>query len=141
MLTFTGEWNYNSYLLIPTMEQFDGAPPMPTNAVKWAKGKLIVADETPAQGRLVFQTGVELAVELSLEKHDDQTVFHAKGVGMAGVTLGAIYHLSGWAHLNADGGVRELSGGVLAVRGPDARPVIELGGQAVGTVGYFRLSK
>ncbi len=141
MLTLTGKWNHNSYLILPTQAQFDGAPPIPANAVKWAKGELDIPPGSVNKGRLIFQPGAELVVSFSLETIDGQVLFKAQGVGEAGPLQGVVYHLMGWATPADNGDISEVSGAILFVKGADANSAAGSGGQAPGTVGYFRLSK
>ena len=144
MPTMSGNWNHNSYLVEPTAQQFNAAPaPSPRVSVdtfKWAKGSFEIDSNSPAKGRLVFATSVELIVDFSLESNDGQTIFRAKGVGESGPLKGVVYELLGWAKLDGAEKVVEVSGGILAVKGADADANVGLGGQAPGAVGFFKLS-
>ena len=144
MPTMSGNWNHNSYLVEPTAQQFNAAPaPSPRVSVdtfKWAKGSFEIESNSPAKGRLVFATSVELIVDFSLESNDGQTIFRAKGVGESGPLKGVVYELLGWAKLDGAENVVEVSGGILAVKGADADAKVGLSGQAPGAVGFFKLS-
>ena len=148
-----GQLNHNSYLVTPTKTQFDApmipAPvsPVSIDAMKWAKGTLKIDGGSTSTGRLIFAVGPtladgpELAVEFTFETIYDQTIFKGQGVGKSGPLLGVVYHLLGWATVAPDGSVTEIAGGILAVKGADSNPAVGLGGQAPGTVGYFKLSQ
>ena len=144
MPTMSGNWNHNSYLVEPTAQQFNAAPaPSPRVSVdtfKWAKGSFEIDSNSPAKGRLIFATSVELVVDFSLDSNDGQTIFRAKGVGESGPLKGVVYELLGWAKLDGAEKVVEVSGGILSVKGADDGSRVGLGGQPLKTVGFFKLS-
>lgn len=148
------DWSYQSFLVLPTPEEDSGAPGSGITAKKWAKGALAVgqafrsAEGYTLSGTLSFAPGVELTVSakgmLGVEKAP--ATFEATGEGTSGRTKGAVYQLTGWVFAEepiVSGGGRVLSvrGAVRAVRGPDAKPEVELGGMPLGTVGSFVISR
>lgn len=138
---FEGNWSYQSLLVAPAEDQKTADPV----ATTWAMGKIYLADgvDFGAAGTLVFARGVELQVLLKFKPGEGghAAELTATGTGRDGTAKGALYHLTGWVSRDAAGGASLVSGAVLAVRGPDARPGIELGGAEAGTVGLFMLVK
>lgn len=152
MPTMSGDWNHNSYLVEPTTAQFNAAPPssppppaipasrVEVDAFKWAKGTFQIDTGSSTKGKLIFVAGVaELVVTFSLESGNGQTVFRGQGVGESGPLNGVVYDLLGWATVDGSDNVTGVAGGILAVKGGPGGA--GLGGQPVGTVGYFKLSK
>jgi hypothetical protein len=145
------EWIYQSFLVLPTPEEDDALPGTEVTAKKWAKGTFLcgqafrAAESYTLGGALAFRPGVELSVSAkgALGTGSNPAPFEATGTGTEGPTKGAIYRLVGWAFPQEpieNGAARVLSirGSVWAVRGPDAKPEIELGGMpARTTVGAF----
>lgn len=139
------EWQYQSYLVLPDEAQLAAEPQVAVCARKWAKGKLALTDSSPGSqsvGTLSFKVGVELKIVVKWTAGSGSTPgsFETTGLGV-GVTKGAEYQLNGWVFRGADGKIEKVTGAVRAVRGPDAKPEIELGGMPVGTVGYFEITK
>lgn len=144
------DWMYQSFLVLPTSEENDAVPGTAVTAKKWAKGTLLcgqafkTADRYILDGTLSFRPGVELTVSAKgvLGTEDNPATFEATGTGTEGPTKGAIYQLVGWVFpeepiQNDAGRVLSVRGSIWAVRGPDTKPEIELGGMPVGTVGSF----
>lgn len=139
-------WIYQSFLILPTESEEATPPGSVVTAKKWAKGHLYLEDRVDtgkpdATGSLIFPTKegeIKLNVTATVEKGTDSARFEATGeVKDAVLAKGAFYTLVGWALRGKDDKVVTIHGSVLAVRGPDARPDIELGGMPIGTVGAF----
>lgn len=139
-------WTYQSFLILPTDPEKIALPGSAITTKKWAKGNLhlqtsIDLDNSDAIGFLTFSTrdgDAKLSVKASVEKGIDPVKFEATGeVQDAIPAKGAVYKLLGWAFRGADDKVAKVEGSVIAVRGPDARPDVELGGMPIGTVGAF----
>ncbi|MDQ3329393.1 MAG: hypothetical protein M3552_01860 [Planctomycetota bacterium] len=139
------DWQYQSYLLLPTNEGLSANPGNDVTAKKWASGKLTLSDSPAggASGYLEFPGGIKLRINVTGEPGKDgaPATFEATGIGTEGVVKGAEYHLTGWAIPGKDGKVQEVRGAVRAARGPDAAPNTELGRMPVGTVGAFVIAK
>jgi len=135
------EYLYGSYLVTPSLLQYDSDPPIATDAVKWAHGRFLETAGSTNHGKLIFKPGIELDVEFEFNVVDGLTAFSATGKGLIGPTTGAVYRLSGWVttYDAQPSKVQYIRGSVVALRGPDSRPKMELGGQEIGTVGYFDL--
>lgn len=146
------DWFYQSFSVDPKAEEDSVLPDTVVTAKKWAEGTLLcgqafqVADGYTLNGILSFRPGVELAVSAkgTLGLGNAPATFEATGTGMEGTTKGAIYQLVGWVFPNEpiqNDAARVLSvrGSVWAVRGPDTKPEIELGGMPIGTVGTFSI--
>jgi len=83
-----------------------------------------------------------LSVTATIEEGTELAKFEAIGEVKDNVPVkGAVYKLLGWAVRGEDDEVESIRGSVVAVRGPDARPDVELGGMPIGTVGAFVISK
>jgi len=137
-----GNWTHNSYNVNPADEKLDDAPGPSTSiaCLKWAKGVLHVQDAKAGAAELEFATGVSLAVNFTLQAQADGLAFAAQGVGKTGPLVGVEYRLAGWAIVDSAGEVTSIAGGIQALRGgSDGK--IGLGGQPVGTIGHFRLSR
>jgi len=143
------EWSYESFLLLPT-ESERGAPSgAAVTGRKWAKGDLLcgqafrTSEGYSLDGTLSFGNGINLSVSVrgALGTHDRPATFEGTGSGTDGPVKGTIYRLVGWvfpgAIQNGAARVASIRGSVWAVRGPDGRELIELGGMPVGTVGAF----
>lgn len=140
------DWDYQSFLVLPTDDESGANPGAPVTCKKWAMGKLLLSDSPDGLGGagfLTFPNGAKLNVQVTGTPGTDDTpaTFEATGRGMEGVTKGAEYQLTGWAFRGADGKVESVRGSVRAVRGPDASPTVELGRMSVGTVGAFVIAK
>lgn len=140
-----GTWLYQSFLILSAETEQGTLAGSPAQARKWAKGTLTIAEDAGNQivGELVFAPEVALSVNgcISPATETLPAVFTASGKGLEGATKGAIYQISGWMIPSPDPSQRPtIRGSVLAVRGTDAKPEIELGGEPVGTVGAFVLS-
>ena len=139
-------WTYQSFLVLPTPSEEMVPPGSAITAKKWAKGNLyletsIDTGNPDAVGLLIFPTkdgDVKLRVKASVEKGIDPVKFEATGeVQDAVPAKGAVYKLLGWAFRGEDDKVAAVHGSVMAVRGSDSRPDVELGGMPIGTVGAF----
>jgi len=85
---------------------------------------------------------IRLSVTATIEEGTELAKFEAIGEVKDNVPVkGAVYKLLGWAVRGEDDEVESIRGSVVAVRGPDARPDVELGGMPIGTVGAFVISK
>ena len=148
------DWTYQSFLMLPTPEEDAALPGAAVTAKKWAKGTLLCGqafvdgDGYKLDGTLSFRPGVELAVSARgrLGNSGSPGTFEATGTGTQGPTKGAIYQLVGLVFpeepiQNNAAKVLSIRGHVLAVRGPDSKPAIELGGMPVGTVGAFVIAR
>ena len=149
------DWTYESFLILPTSAESNADPGTVVTAKKWAKGELFcgqafnTADGYTLDGRLSFLPGVELLVsgKGALGVGNNPAPFEATGAGTDGPTKGAIYQLVGWVFpekpiLNGAGRVLSVKGSVWAVRGPDTKPEIELGGMPAGiAVGAFVIER
>lgn len=149
------DWTYQSSLVLPTRAEKDAPPGGAVTAKKWAKGTLFCGQAMKTQdgytlsGRLAFRPGLELAVEAkgSLGADGNPASFEATGTGTDGPIKGAIYQLVGWVIPETpieNGAARVLvvQGSVRAVRGPDTKPDVELGGMPAGpTVGTFSIER
>jgi hypothetical protein len=142
-------WEYQSFLVLPTDQENSAQPGVPVTAKKWAKGKLSLEDaidlDISAVGTLVFPTpkgSIELAVKVILKAESESANFEAIGEvkDNASPANGACYILTGWASQGADGKVDKITGSVRALRGSNAQPDKELGQQPIGTVGLFTIT-
>jgi len=143
------DYTYESFLLIPTREESGGPGATATSMKRWAGGDLMLGqamlsgESYTVGGQLTFAPGVELAVTARgvLGRENEPACFEATGSGTDGRTKGAEYHLSGWVFSEpaapGAGRVTAIYGAVRAVKGPDARPGLELGGMPLGTTGSF----
>lgn len=136
------DWVYQSFLVLPTQAEAAAKPGEAVTAKKWAMGNLTLSDSPngyAAAGFLDFAPGVQLKIAVKGEpgKGDVPATFETTGIGVSGVTKGAVYQLTGWVFRGDNGKVARVEGAVRAVRGPDTSPSISLGGAPVGTVGYF----
>lgn len=142
---FEGNWQYQSFLLLPSDEQLAAAPGTNVTAKKWAMGKLLLADgtEMEAAGQLIFAPGIELRVHLRFTPGEagKPAEFKGTGTGETGPTKGAVYELNGWAYPDATGKLAGCRGSVRAARGSGANPGAELGGMPTGTIGLFSITK
>lgn len=137
MPQINGPLHHNSYVVTKLSQaQFD-APmiPQPTtpvdvDAVKWAKGTLTINSGSTTTGKLVFAVsppmtvGPSLDIDFSFETFNGQTVFKGLGIGKTGPLTGVNYQLLGWAKLDTAGAVTEIEGGILAVSGATANPLV-----------------
>lgn len=146
------DYIYQSFLVLPTLEENDAPPTTAVTAKKWAKGTFLcgqafkTADGYILDGTLSFGPDFELSVSVkgTLGTGNNPASFEATGTGTKEATKGAIYQLVGWVFpeepiRNSSGKVLTIKGSVWAVRGPDTKPEIELGGYPIGTVGSFVL--
>lgn len=142
-------WEYQSFLVLPTDAESAAQPGATVNAKKWAKGSLYledaVDDKPDAVGVLEFPTDqglLKLAVQALLEQGTEPAKFEAIGEVKenANPAKGACYALVGWAFQDEDGRVAKITGSVRALRGSNAQPDRELGGMPIGTVGLFTIS-
>lgn len=144
-LNLKGTWTYQSFLLLPTDVETDAPPGASVTARKWAKGQLIVPEDTTGElsGELVFAPGVTLRVTGQILPATDSTatILQATGKGIQGFTEGAIYEITGWIiFTSSQDELPTIHGSVLAVRGPNTSPNIELGKMPINTVGAFTLA-
>jgi hypothetical protein len=148
------DWIYRSFLVSEPAEQESLQPGAAMKATKWAEGKFLcgqafnTAEGYTLSGILSFRAGVELTVSCTgiCGTGKEPGTFEATGTGTTGPTKGAIYKLVGWVFPElpiANGAAKVLfvRGSVRALRGPDAKPDIELGGMPIGTVGLFEIVK
>jgi hypothetical protein len=149
------DWTYQSSLVLPTPAEKDAPPGVVVTARKWAKGTLLCGQAMKTQdgytlsGRLAFAPGFELAVEAKgfLGTGGSPASFEATGTATDGPIKGAVYQLVGWVFPetpieNAAAKVLAVQGSVRAVRGPDTKPEVELGGMPAGsTVGIFVIER
>ena len=148
-LQITGTWDHNSYLVIQTPEQFDKAPmppptaPIKVNAVKWAKGVLTLKAGAPGKGTLVLlPTKLKLDVEFKLNEVGGVVRLSGTGTARAGDPIqGAEYELAASASRDDSGAITEFVGSIRASKAMKAKPGYEPGGQPVGTVGLFKLTR
>jgi hypothetical protein len=142
------DWTYQSFLILPTDPEKQSPPGTSITTKKWAKGNLNLEtsiDLPPAPdaiGSLVIPTprgNVKLNVKAFVESGVSPVKFEATGEvqNAPAETNGAIYKLLGWAFRGEDDKVSKIEGCIIAVRGSDASPNLELGGMPVGTVGAF----
>jgi len=143
------DWIYQSFLVLPTPKENDPLPGTVLTQQEWAKGTLLCGqafstdDGYRLDGTLSFRPGFELSIRAkgALGTGKNPAPFEATGTGMEGPTKGAIYQLAGWIFpeepISSGARVLSVKGSVLAVRGPDTKPEIELGGKPIGTVGTF----
>jgi hypothetical protein len=140
-----GTWSYQSFLLLPTDTELAAKPGTSVASRMWASGQLVVLSEIEGEllGELVFAPSVKLNVKgrILLSTDSVPTVFEAIGEGFDGPTKGALYKIIGWIVPTSPDEAEPLNvcGSVLAVRGSDSSPDLELGGMPVGTVGTFVL--
>ena len=96
------EWTkflYRSFLVLPS----DTDPEGPVALKEWAKGEFSCGqafqdgDGYTLGGQLIFRPGVELAVNIRGRKGrgTGPGTFEGTGAGKAGVTMGAVYELTG----------------------------------------------
>ena len=142
-------WEYQSFLVLPTDPENAAQPGSTITAKKWAKGELYledaIDDDPDAVGKLVFPTprgSIELVVKVVLKEESESANFEAIGEvkDMASPVNGACYTLIGWASQGVDGRVDKITGSVRALRGTNAKPNEDLGGQPIGTVGLFTIT-
>ncbi|MDQ4143306.1 MAG: hypothetical protein M3198_06090 [Actinomycetota bacterium] len=142
MTTLEGVWEYESFLILPSEAERAAPPGSPVTARKWAMGALTVSTDTDEEvsGELVFAPGITLNVRgLVLDTSSRLPILTATGEGVSGPTKGAVYRILGVIIRDANG-QESVQGSVLAVRGPDVNPDVELGGMPINTVGSFVLS-
>jgi hypothetical protein len=143
-------WTYQSFLILPTDPEKQSPPGSSINTKKWAKGNLYLEtsiDLPPAHdaiGNLVIPTprgNVKLSVKAFVEKGVSPVKFEATGEvqNNPAEANGAMYKLFGWAFRGEDDKVSKIEGCVIAVRGSDTSPNVELGGMPIGTVGAFTI--
>jgi hypothetical protein len=148
------DYAYQSFLVLPTLEEDSASPGTAVTAKKWAKGDFVCgqAFKQPFQsvdgyaltGTLSFRPGVELEVSVmgALGLGNGPATFEATGTGKEGATKGAVYSLVGWVFpeepiINQAARVLRICGSVRAVRGPDTNPELDLSSMPLGTVGSF----
>jgi hypothetical protein len=144
----TGTWDYNSYLVEPSQEQFDGAP-LPggpiveASARTWAKGTLTLDSESPSKGTLkLIPTGLQLDVEFKLEEIRGVVRLLGTGTAQAGTPIdGAEYELAASSVVDKNGSIVEFVGSIRASKEMKLRPGYEPGGEPTGTVGLFKLTR
>lgn len=147
------DWIYQSYLVLPTVQELDAVPGTAVTATKWAKGVYACGQafvDPAAEGRYIldgvlsFAPGVTLNVSANgmYGRGATPATFEATDEGVEGPTKGAIYNLFGWIFSEqpiTSGAARPnvIRGSVRAVRGPDSKPDFDLGGLPIGTTGSF----
>ena len=146
-------WVYQSFLILPTDSEKQSPAGASITARKWAKGKLHLEDaiDLPPSpdvvGSLVFPNSdgnITLNVKAFVEKGISPVKFEATGEvknASSPQINGAMYKLSGWAFRGEGDKVEKIEGCVIATRGSDARPDVELGGMPIGTVGAFVITR
>jgi hypothetical protein len=151
------DYVYQSFLVLPTPEENSASPGTAVTAKKWAKGDFIcgqafggVGSPGPytLNGILRFAPGLELNVSAKGVNGlgNAPAPFEATGTGTEGATEGAVYSLIGWVFpeepiVNQAARVLRVCGSVRAVRGPDTKPELDLGGMPLGTVGAFVITR
>jgi hypothetical protein len=152
------DWTYQSFLVLPTPEEDAALAGTAVTAKKWAKGELLCgqafrdsvagSEGYKLDGTLSFRPGVELNVSAKGALGDATMpgTFEATGIGTQGPAKGAIYHLVGVLFpeppiQKTAARVLSIRGFVRAVRGPDTKPDLDLGGMPLGTVGTFVIGK
>jgi hypothetical protein len=147
--TIKGAWSYQSFLLLPTDAELADKPGSAVTSRKWASGQLNVLSETDGEfeGELVFAPDIKLNVKGKILPSTNSlpAIFEAIGEGLhsptTNPTKGAIYKIMGWIPTSFNGENQlNVCGSVLAVRGADPNPEIELGKMPIGTMGTFVLS-
>jgi len=137
-INLIGNWDYQSFLVKPTSDEWEALPPKPVTANKWAKGKLTIAESESSRvlGELVFAPDITLSVHGRILPATETlpAVLEATGEGSSEATEGAVYQITGWIIFDP---IKEIArptirGSILAVT-PD------LGGEPIGTVGAFVL--
>lgn len=145
-------WVYQSFLVLPSEPEKQSPPGSSITAKKWAKGRLYLEDAIDLPplpsviGSLVFPTpngDIKLNVKAFVEKGISPVKFEATGEVQSAFpeTNGAMYKLLGWATRGEGNKVAKIEGSVIAFRGSDASPSVELGGMPVGTVGAFVITR
>lgn len=148
------DYVYQSFLVLPTPEEDSASPGTAVTAKKWAKGVFIcgqafgTSEGYTLNGVLRFESNLEQKPELEVSikgvggEGSNPASFEGTGIGRDGVTKGAVYALVGWAfrdekQTGPGGSIKRVCGSVRFVRGPDAKPDIDLSGLPLGTVGSF----
>lgn len=143
------DWEYQSYLVIPTNSEKDAQPRTKITAEKWAKGMLnledAIDDKSDVVGTLEFPTDkgpLRLRIKAVLDQGTVPAKFEAIGEVQEdkNPANGARYALVGWAFPGDDGKVAKITGSVIAERGPNLQPDKELGEKPIGTVGLFTIT-
>ena len=147
------DWVYRSFVVLPTAAELAATPGSAVTAQSWGRGDFLCGQAFNAQpgyllgGRLVFRDGIELDVKVqgSKGRNGAPASFEGVGVGLQGPTKGAISKLVGWVFPrvieNGAAQVATVRGSVWTVRGPDARPELDLSGLPLGTVGSFVIER
>jgi hypothetical protein len=144
-MNLQGNWDYQSFLILPSDEEWALNPETSVTAKKWAKGTLVIVSNTDNEfsGELIFTETVKLRVKGKIlpATKSNPAVLDAVGEATEGLGKGAIYKISGWINPLSPNqtDLTQVNGSVLAVRGPDSSPEKELGGMPIGTVGAFVL--
>jgi hypothetical protein len=97
---------YRSFLVLPSDTDPEGPVALkegPVALKEWAKGEFSCGqafqdgDDYTLGGQLIFRPGVELAVNIGGRKGrgTGPGTFEGTGTGKAGVTMGAVYELTG----------------------------------------------
>ncbi|MBF1999265.1 MAG: hypothetical protein IGS38_00915 [Synechococcales cyanobacterium M58_A2018_015] len=141
-INLLGTWDHQSFLVKPTLEEWEAKPDTPVTAEKWAKGTLTISESEGDQvlGELVFPPDITLSVHGRILPATEMlpAVLEATGkVTSEAVSKGvpgAVYQITGWIIFDP---IKEIArptirGSILAVT-PD------LGGEPSGTVGAFVL--
>ncbi|MDD5580702.1 MAG: hypothetical protein PHY16_15660 [Methylobacter sp.] len=147
------DYIYQSFLMLPTVEENSVSPGASVTAKKWAKGDFIWGQafgnvrgkgQYSLNGILRFSPELELSVSVKGMNGSGHAPapFDAMGTGTEGAAKGAIYSLVGWVFpeepiVNQAVRVLQGCGSVRAVRGPDARPGLDLDSMPLETVGSF----
>ncbi|MGZ8212934.1 MAG: hypothetical protein ACXWTP_00330 [Methylosarcina sp.] len=148
------DYQYQSFLILPTTEQDSVPPSNEVNAKRWAKGQFICGQAFNSgegyslDGVLRFESNSAQKPELKVlitgtcGEGKNPASFEGTGTGIDGPTKGAIYSLVGWAfrdekQTGPGGSIIRICGSVRAVRGPDNRPERGLGDMPLGTAGAF----
>jgi hypothetical protein len=136
-------WDYQSFLILPTTEEEMSSRGTIVSTKKWAKGDLYLETsidmDKDAIGSLIFGE-IKLSVIAYVEKGASPAKFEAVGeVTEKCPQKGASYKLLGWAFRGEGDNVAKIQGSVIAVRGSDDRPDIDIGGMPIGTVGAFTI--
>jgi hypothetical protein len=140
-------WDYQSFLILPTKQEEMSPRETIVSTKKWAKGGIYletsIDEDKDATGSLIFpiQDGkIKLSVTAYVEKGASPAKFEAVGeVTEECPQKGASYKLLGWAFRGEDDYVAQIQGSVIAIRGSDNRPEIDLDEMPIGTVGAFTI--
>ena len=135
-INLVGTWNHQSFLVKPTLAEWEAPPSSTITAEKWAKGTLTISESEDDRivGELVFAPGITLSVHGHILPATEAVpaVLEATGKGSSEATKGAAYQITGWIIFAQDSERPTIRGSILAVT-PD------LAEEPIGKVGAFVL--